>query len=113
MAKGRLSSRKNVVVDRGVLKTYLLDTYSARKLDRTSTGNATRGIAGRIGVAPSNFYLAPGDKDPEAIGREVDRGLYVTSMMRFGFNPITGDFSRGAEGFWIAAEDVSGGRDHD
>jgi len=96
-----LSSRKNVVVENGVLKTYLLDTYSARKLDRESTGNASRGIGSSPSVAPSNLHLLPGEQSPEDIIKEVKSGLYVTSMMGFGFNPVTGDFSRGAEGFWI------------
>lgn len=96
-----LPSRRNVVVERGVLRTYLLDSYSARKLGRRSTGSATRGIGGRPSVAPTNFHLLPGTASPDAILREVPRGLYVTSMMGFGFNAVTGDFSRGAEGFWI------------
>jgi PmbA protein len=96
-----LASRKNVVVEGGVLKTYLLDTYSARKLGRTSTGSAARGIGGRPSVSPTNFYLVPSDASPSSIVKSVDRGLYVTSMMGFGFNAVTGDFSRGAEGYWI------------
>lgn len=96
-----LASRDNTVVSEGVLRTYLLDTYSARKLERKSTGSAARGLGGRPAAAPSNFHLLPRNTDPEEIIREVDRGLYVTHMMGFGFNPVTGDFSRGAQGFWI------------
>lgn len=96
-----LASRRNVVVDRGVLRTYLLDTYTGRKLGRPSTGSAARGISGRPTVSPTNFHLQPGTSSPEEIIAGVDRGLYVTSMMGFGFNAVTGDFSRGAEGFWI------------
>lgn len=96
-----LPSKKNVVVERGVLKSYLLDTYSARKLGRSSTHSAARAPGGRPMVAPTNFHLLAGDRDPKEIVKEVDRGLYVTSMMGFGFNAVTGDFSRGAEGFWI------------
>jgi len=95
-----LPSRKNVVVDGGVLKTYLLDTYSGRKLERASTGSAARG-GGAPTVGPSNFHLLPGDESPQSILDEVDEGLYVTGMMGFGFNAVTGDFSRGAEGFWV------------
>ena len=96
-----LPSRDNAVVSEGILKTYLLDTYSARKLSRKSTGSAARRIGGRPAAAPTNFHLLPQDTNPEEIIRQVDRGLYVTSMMGFGFNPVTGDFSRGARGFWI------------
>jgi PmbA protein len=96
-----LASRKNVVVEKGILRTYLCDSYSARKLGRESTGSAARG--GREGVGPStsNFILQPGTDSNEAIVKSTKRGLYVTEMMGFGFNPVTGDFSRGAAGFWI------------
>jgi PmbA protein len=96
-----LPSRRNVVVDRGTLVQYLCDVYSGRKLGRPSTGNASRGLGGRPSVSSSNFVLEKGSRDPASIVAEVDRGLYVTSMMGFGFNAVTGDFSRGAEGFWI------------
>lgn len=96
-----LASRKNSIIENGVLKSYLLDTYSARKLGKESTANAARGIGGSPSVAPTNFQLLPGEQDPKDIIREVKSGLYVNSMMGFGFNPVTGDFSRGAEGFWI------------
>ncbi len=96
-----LPSRRNVVVEQGRLLTYLFDTYSGRKLGRASTGSASRGLGGRPTVSATNFHLLAGDRDPGDIVSEVDRGLYVTSMMGFGFNAVTGDFSRGAEGFWI------------
>jgi PmbA protein len=95
-----LQSRKNVVVDKGVLKTYLLDTYSARKLSRTSNGCAGRGVGGAPHVTTSNFILQAGTLSPAEV-MNVPRGLYVTEMMGFGFNPVTGDFSRGAGGFLI------------
>jgi PmbA protein len=96
-----LPSRKNVVVDAGVLKTYLLDVYSARKLGRKSNGCASRGVGGSPHVSSSNFIMAAGTTKKDEIVRSVQRGLYVTSMMGFGFNGVTGDFSRGAEGFLI------------
>ncbi|MGD8860743.1 MAG: metallopeptidase TldD-related protein [Myxococcales bacterium] len=95
-----LLSRRNVVVDRGVLKTYLLDSYSARKLKTESTGNASRG-GGRVGASTTNFSMRPGEQSAEDLVASTDRALYVTSMMGFGFNAVTGDFSRGAAGFWI------------
>ena len=96
-----LPSRRTVVVDKGVLKTYLLNTYSARKLGMKSTGNATRGLAGAPGIGCGNLYIEPGVKTPEQLIAEVDRGLYVTSLMGFGVNMVTGDYSRGATGLWI------------
>jgi PmbA protein len=96
-----LTSRKNVVVDKGVLKTYLFDTYSARKLGRVSNGCAGRGIGGGPHVTTSNFILQAGQTPAAEIIKQVPRGLYVTEMMGFGFNAVTGDFSRGAGGFLI------------
>jgi PmbA protein len=96
-----LGSRKNVVVDAGVLKTYLFDVYSARKLGRQSNGCAGRGVGGSPHVTTSNFILQNGASKRDAIVGGVARGLYVTEMMGFGFNAVTGDFSRGAGGFLI------------
>jgi len=96
-----LASRKTVVVDAGVLKSFLLDTYSAKKLGRVSTGSASRG-GGSIGPSTTNFLLTGGTTTPVAeLIRSTKAGLYVTDLMGFGFNAITGDFSRGAAGFWI------------
>ena len=96
-----LASRKNVVVEKGILKTYLCDSYSARKLGRESTASASRGGGAGVGPSTSNFVLQPGADSNEAIIKGTARGLYVTEMMGFGFNAVTGDFSRGAAGFWI------------
>ena len=96
-----LASRKNVVVERGVLRTYLCDSYSARKLGRESTGSAARGGSAGVSCTTTNFILEPGTDSNEAIVKGTKRGLYVTDMMGFGFNAVTGDFSRGASGFWI------------
>jgi PmbA protein len=95
-----LASRRNVVIEKGVLKTFLLDCYSARKLGRRSTASASRG-GGSVGPSTTNFVLAAGTTSPEAIIASTERGLYVTELLGFGFNPVTGDFSRGAAGFWI------------
>ena len=96
-----LASRRNVVVERGMLRTYLCDSYSARKLGRESTASAVRGGGAGVGPSTSNFVLQPGSDSNEAIVKGTKRGLYVTEMMGFGFNAVTGDFSRGAAGFWI------------
>ncbi len=96
-----LASRKNMVVEKGVLRTYLCDSYSARKLGRASTGNAARGGSAGVSSSTTNFILQPGTDSNEAIVKGTKQGLYVTEMMGFGFNAVTGDFSRGASGFWI------------
>ena len=96
-----LPTRRTVVVEDGVLKTYLLNTYSGRKLGMRSTGNATRGLGGSSGIGAGNLYLKPGNVSPEAILKEIPAGLYVTSLMGFGANLVTGDYSRGASGLWI------------
>ncbi|WP_420238526.1 TldD/PmbA family protein [Telmatobacter bradus] len=96
-----LPAQRNVVVENGVLKSYLLNTYTARKLGLKSTHNASRGLAGAPGVGCGNFYLEPGPIAPEEIIKNVGQGLYVTSLMGFGVNVVTGDYSRGASGLWI------------
>ncbi|MBN2574328.1 MAG: TldD/PmbA family protein [Deltaproteobacteria bacterium] len=95
-----LAARPNVVVSEGVLRTFLCDVYAGRKLGRKSTGSAGRGLGGGPHVSTSNFILRPGRASAEEIAR-LDRGLLVTELMGFGFNPVTGDFSQGAGGFWI------------
>ncbi len=96
-----LPSRRTVVVEKGVLRNYLLNTYTARKLGMKSTHNASRGLAGTPGISCGNLYLEPGTLTPEQILAGVSAGLYVTSLMGFGVNTVTGDYSRGATGLWI------------
>jgi PmbA protein len=88
-------------VDEGVLGSYLLDTYSARRLGLSATGHAAREDGGGVTVGYTNLCLEPGPWAPEEILRSVDRGLYVTELIGFGVNFATGDYSRGAVGFWI------------
>jgi PmbA protein len=96
-----LPSRKNIVVENGILKTYLCDCYSARKLDHPPTGNASRGIGSEPGSSPTNFYMRNGNIPPEDIIASVKDGLYLTGVHWVGVNYVTGDYSRGAEGIWI------------
>ena len=96
-----LPIQKKIVVERGELKSYLLDTYSGKKLGMKSTGNASRSVGEPPGVSPANFYLGPGKDAPEQIIKSVKAGLYVTEMIGFGVNMVTGDYSRGAAGLWI------------
>lgn len=96
-----LPIRKKTVVEKGRLQSYLLDTYSGKKLGMPSTGNASRSAGEPPGVSPTNFYLAPGKDSPEQILKSVKSGLYVTETIGFGVNMVTGDYSRGAAGLWI------------
>lgn len=94
-------TRRTVVVERGVLKSYLLNTYTGRKLGLQTTGNAARGLTGNPGIGSGNFFLQPGSTAPQDIIRDIRSGLYVTEFLGFGVNLVTGDFSRGASGLWI------------
>jgi PmbA protein len=96
-----LPALRTVVVENGVLRNYLLNTYTARKLGMKSTHNAARGLAGAPGTGCGNLYLEPGALSPEQIIGDVKAGLYVTGLMGFGTNLVTGDYSRGATGLWI------------
>jgi PmbA protein len=91
-----------VVIENGVLKSYLLNTYTARKLGLKTTGNASRGITGNAGIGHGNLFLkSTRTMPPAGLLKSVRRGLYVTELMGFGFNAVTGDYSRGAAGLWI------------
>ena len=92
--------KKRTVIDKGVLETFLLDTYSARKLGLSPTGSAAGG-GGIPHSSTSNFYMKAGRAKPESLLQGIEQGLYVTRMMGFGFDPVTGNLSRGAEGFLI------------
>jgi PmbA protein len=94
-------SRRTPVVEKGLLSSYLLNTYTARKLGLMTTGNAARGLAGTPGIGHGNFFLQPGRKDAQSIIGEIKDGLYVTEFLGSGVNLVTGDFSRGASGLWI------------
>lgn len=96
-----LPSRRNVVVEGGVLRTYMLNTYAARKLGMKSTHNAARGLAGAPGIGAGNLYLEPGTQTPKEIIGAISKGFYITSLLGFGVNLVTGDYSRGAAGLWI------------
>lgn len=96
-----LPVKRRLIVDKGRLQSYLLDTYSGKKLGMASTGNAARSVGEPPGVAPTNFFLVPGARSPDAIIGSVESGLYVTELIGFGVNMVTGDYSRGAAGLWI------------
>jgi PmbA protein len=94
-------TKRTTVVENGVLKSYLLNTYTARKLGLKTTGNAARGLTGNPGIGSGNFFLQPGERTPEQIIAGIKQGLLVTEFLGFGVNLVTGDYSRGASGLWI------------
>jgi PmbA protein len=94
-------TRRTTVIENGVLKSYLLNTYTAKKLKLQTTGNASRGLAGTPGIGSGNFFLQPGTKTEKQIIGDIKEGLFLTEFLGFGVNLVTGDFSRGASGLWI------------
>src|SRR6266581_1811833 len=95
-----LPVRRTVIVDGGVLSSYLLDTYSGKKLGLPSTHHGARDGSG-VSVSTTNLYLAAGESDPAELIKSVKNGLFVTELIGFGVNGVTGDYSRGAVGIWI------------
>jgi PmbA protein len=100
-------SRRTVVIERGVLKSYLLNSYAARKLGMKTTGNAARGLAGNAGIGHGNFFAEKGVQTPEQIVAGIPNGFYVTELIGFGVNVVTGDYSRGAAGLWIRGGELA------
>jgi PmbA protein len=95
------------VVEKGVLKGYMCDSYSARRLKLPLTGTTSRSWQGGPGVSSSNLYLAGGDKSPEEIMKSVKSGLYLRTLSSQGANFVTGDFSHGASGYWIENGEIA------
>ncbi|MBN42569.1 MAG: modulator protein [Alphaproteobacteria bacterium] len=102
-----IANTKQAIVEDGVLTTWLLDLASARQLGLEATGHAGRGTSGLPSPGPSNLYLAPGDQTPAELISDIDAGLYITALMGMGVNGVTGDYSRGASGFWIENGEIS------
>jgi len=96
-----LPTRRTVVISGGVLESYLLNSYTARKLGLRSTGNAGRGMSGAPVVEAGNLYVEPGPYSPDEIIKSVKKGLLITELLGFGVNIVTGDYSRSAGGIWI------------
>jgi len=99
-AEGVAASARKIVED-GVLKTWLLDCATARELDMQTTGHAQRGVSSTPSPGPSNLHLTPGAKSADELIGEIEDGFFVTSLIGMGVNLVTGDYSRGASGFWI------------
>ena len=96
-----VATRLVKLVENGELKTWLLDCATARELELQTTGHAQRGVSSVPSPGPSNLYLAPGAKSPDALIADIDDGFYITDLIGSGVNMVTGDYSRGAAGFWI------------
>src|SRR6201993_1061594 len=102
-----IPTRRTLVIENGMLKSYLLNTYTAKKLGLQTTGNASRGLAGTPGIGPGNYFLQPGKRTPKEIIGDVKEGLYVTEFLGHGANLVTGDYSRGASGLWISGGELT------
>ena len=100
-------SRRTVVIERGVLQSYLLNTYTARKLGMVTTGNASRGLSGNPGIGHGNLFLEKGATSPGELLKSVSDGFYVNELLGFGVNIVTGDYSRGATGLWIRGGELA------
>ena len=98
--EGLATRTKNVIED-GRLTTWILDLASVRQLGLESTGNASRGTGGPPGPASTNIYMAAGKISPEEMIAGIANGFFITEMIGMGVNGITGDYSRGASGYWI------------
>ena len=96
-----LANSRRKIIENGVLTTWILDLRSARQLGLASTGHAARGTSSPPSPTTTNLFLEPGPLSPQALLAEVDEGFYVNNMMGMGVNGVTGDYSRGAAGFWI------------
>ena len=102
-----VATRRTVVVENGVLRSYLMNTYTAKKLGMQTTGNAARGLAGTPGIGPGNYFLQAGARSPKQLIGDVKEGLYVTEFLGHGANLVTGDYSRGASGMWISGGELA------
>ncbi len=96
-----VANARLALVDKGRLQSWLLDCASARQLGLATTGHAARGTGGPPHPATSNLYMQAGSLSPEALIADIEEGFYVTELMGMGVNGVTGDYSRGAAGFWI------------
>ncbi len=94
-------SRRTVLMDEGVVSSWLADSYTARRLGIAATGNASRSFANRPGVGPSNLVLEPGARGPDELLGDVEEGLYLTELFGMGVNLASGSWSRGGAGIWI------------
>ncbi|HXV23795.1 MAG TPA: TldD/PmbA family protein [Alphaproteobacteria bacterium] len=102
-----VANRRRALIEDGMLTSWILDLRSARQLGLASTGHAARGTGGPPGPSATNLWLEPGPVTPAELVEDVRTGLYVTELIGFGVNGITGDYSRGAAGFWIENGEIT------
>jgi PmbA protein len=102
-----VTAKVHKIVEDGVLNTWLLDCATARELDLETTGHAQRGISSTPSPGPSNLHLTAGTKPPQELIAEIEDGFFVTGLIGMGVNMVTGDYSRGASGFWIENGEVT------
>jgi len=102
-----IANRRRAIIDKGVLTTWLLDLRSARQLGLKTTGHAARGTASPPAPSATNVWIEPGALSPRALIADIESGFYVTEMMGMGVNGVTGDYSRGAAGFWIDKGEIA------
>ena len=102
-----LGSREYTLIKDGILQQWLLDLSTAKQLNLKPSGNAKRGISGPPSPGTSNFMISPGDVTPENLIKNVSEGFFVTDMIGSSVSMITGDYSRGASGFWIKNGELS------
>jgi PmbA protein len=96
-----LPNKRRALIDKGMLTTWVLDLRAARQLKLEPTGHATRGTGSPPSPGTTNVWLEAGSVNPAALMSDIKEGLFVTDLVGQGVNPVTGDYSRGAVGFWI------------
>ncbi|MDV7338021.1 metallopeptidase TldD-related protein [Terasakiella sp. A23] len=102
-----LPNKKRNFVENGVLQSWIMDLRSARQLGLQSTGHAARGTGSPPSPSITNFYMEPGELSPEELMKDIKQGFYVTELIGMGVNGVTGDYSRGAAGFWIENGEIA------
>ena len=102
-----IANRRRAIVDKGVLTTWLLDLRSSRQLGLQTTGHAARGTASPPSPSATNVWIEKGAVSPTELIADIESGFYVTEMMGMGVNGVTGDYSRGAAGFWIEKGEIA------
>ncbi|HJM49783.1 MAG TPA: metallopeptidase TldD-related protein [Alphaproteobacteria bacterium] len=102
-----VANRRTTIIEKGLLKTWLLDRASAHQLGLTSSGHASRGTSTPPSPSPTNLYLEAGAKSPAELMASIEQGFYVNELIGFGINYVTGDYSRGAAGFWIENGEIA------
>ena len=103
-----VATATRTLVDGGTLGSWLLDSSAARQLGLATTGHASRGTGGPPSPSATNLYMEAGARSPDELIADIDSGFYVTELIGMGVNGVTGDYSRGASGFWIEKGEIAG-----